>query len=155
MMKTRTTLVTAALWITAAAVAFAASAHMGTWKLNEAKSKLQSGNKNLTVTYAAAKKDMVKLTSDGMNKEGKATHWSWVGKFDGKAYKVKGDYPADMMAIQMVDDHTNKITASKDGKTMFTSTVTVAKDGKSRMVVTNGTDAKGKKWTDKAYYDKQ
>jgi hypothetical protein len=155
MIKTRTTLITAALWITAAAVSFAANAHMGTWKLDEAKSKLQSGSKNLTVTYAAARNDMVKLTADGMNKEGKATHWTWVGKFDGKSYKVKGDYPADMVAIQIVDDHTNKITSSKDGKIMFTSTVTVAKDGKSRMVVTNGTDAKGKKWTDKAYYAKQ
>ena len=153
-MNKRTTLLTAALWFTAAAVSFAASAHMGTWKLNEAKSKIQSGSKNLTVTYAEAKGDMVKLSADGM-KDGKATHWTWMGKFDGKGYKVKGDYPADMVAMQMVNDHTNKITAMKDGKVMFTSTVTVAKDGKSRMVVTEGTDAKGKKWTDKAYYDKQ
>ena len=153
-MKTRTILITAALWITAAAFSFAASAHMGTWKLNEAKSKIQSGSKNMTVTYAPAKGDMVKLTADGM-RDGKATHWSWMGKFDGKAYKVKGDYPADMMAIQMVNDHTNKITAMKAGKVIMTSTVTVAKDGKSRMVVTNGTDDNGKKWTDKAHYDKQ
>ena len=155
MMKTRTTLITATLWITAAAFAFAASVHLGTWKLNEAKSKIQSGSKNLTVTYAPAKNDMVELTADGVNKEGKATHWTWMGKFDGKAYKVKGDYPADMVAIQIVDNHTNKITATKEGKAMFTSTVTVAKDGKSRMVVTNGTSAQGKKWTDKAYYAKQ
>ena len=152
-MKTRTTLITVALWITAAAVSFAASAHMGTWKLNEAKSKLQSGAKNTTVTYAPAKGDMVKLTAEGM-RDGKATKWSWLGKFDGKAYKVKGDYPADTIAVQMVDEQTNKITAMKAGKVMTTSTVTVAKDGKSRMVVTTGNDDKGKKWTDKAYYDK-
>lgn len=154
MTNTRTTLITAALWITAAAVSFAANAHMGTWTLNESKSKIKSGTKNSTVTYAPAKGDMIKLTVENM-KDGKASQWSWVGKFDGKAYKVKGDYPADMMSVQVVDDRTNKITATKDGKVMFTGTVTVSKDGKSRMVVTEGTDGNGKKWTDKAYYDKQ
>lgn len=153
-MKYRATLVAVALWITAAAVSFAANAHMGTWKLNESKSKLQSDAKNTMVTYAPGKGDMVKLTAEGV-RDGKAARWSWTGKFDGKGYKVKGDYPADTVAMQMVNDHTNKITAMKGGKVMFTSTVTVAKDGKSRMVVTEGTDAKGKKWTDKAYYDRQ
>src|SRR3954453_1497326 len=114
MITRRTTLITAALWITAATVSFAANAHLGIWKLNEAKSKLQSGSKNLTVTYTAAKNDMVKLTVEGINREGKATHWSWMGKFDRKAYKVKGDYPGDMIAVQMVDDRTNKIVATKD-----------------------------------------
>jgi hypothetical protein len=153
-MKYRTTVITMALWITAAAVSFAANAHLGTWKLNEAKSKLHSGSRYNTVTYAPAKGDMIKMTAEGV-RDGKATHWSWTGKFDGKGYKVEGDYPADTVAMQMVNDHTNKITAMKDGKVMFTSTVTVAKDGKSRIVVTEGADAKGKKWTDKAYYDKQ
>jgi hypothetical protein len=153
-MKHRTTLMAAALWITAAAVSFAANAHMGTWKLNESKSKLQSDAKNTMVTYASGKDDVVTLTAEGI-RDGKAARWSWTGRFDGKPYRVTGDYPAEAVAMQVINDHTNKITAIKSGKVMFTSTVTVAKDGKSRMVVTEGKDAKGKKWTDKAYYDKQ
>ena len=53
-MKTsRSLLVAAALCFTAAAATFAASAHMGTWKLNEAKSKFAPGaTKNITVTYS-------------------------------------------------------------------------------------------------------
>src|SRR5262245_21816883 len=140
MTKTRTTLMAAALWITAAAIAFAANPHMGTWKLNESKSKLKSGTKNSTVTYAPAKGDMIKLTVEN-TKDGKTSQWSWVGKFDGKAYKVKGDYPADMMSVQVVDERTNKITATKAGKVMFVGMVTIAKDGKSRVVVTEGADA--------------
>jgi hypothetical protein len=156
-MKTnRSMLVAAALWFTAAAATFAASAHMGTWKLNEAKSKFAPGaTKNTTATYAAAKGEMIKLTVDGMDKDGKAVHWTWMGKFDGNAYKVKGNPAIDMFAIKMVNDRTNETTGMKNGKTVMTGTITVAKDGKSRTVTTTMTDAKGKKHTDKAYYDKQ
>ena len=38
---------------------------------------------------------------------------------------------------------------------VMTGTITVAKDGKSRAVILTGTDAKGKKFTDTTYYDKQ
>ncbi|MGH8091945.1 MAG: hypothetical protein ACREIF_00525 [Chthoniobacterales bacterium] len=156
-MKTnRSMLVAAALWFTAAAATFAASAHMGTWKLNEAKSKFTSGaTKNTTVTYAAAKGDMMKLTVDGMDKDGKAVHWTWMGKFDGKAYKIKGSASADAIALKMVNPLTNDMTVMKGGKVVQTGTITVTKDGKSRVVMTTMTDAKGKKHTDKAYYDKQ
>ena len=52
--------------------AFAASPHMGTWKLNEAKSKFSPGaTKNHTVTYTEAKDGMIKLTVEGMDKDGK------------------------------------------------------------------------------------
>jgi hypothetical protein len=54
-----------------------------------------------------------------------------------------------------VNDRTNKTTATKDGKVVMTATITVAKDGKSRLVTLTGTDASGKKVTDKTYYDKQ
>ena len=152
---TRTTLVAAAAWLTAAAAVFAASPHLGTWKLNESKSKLVGGTKNNTVTYTEAKNGMMKLSVEGVDKDGKATHWTWEGKFDGKPYKVKGNKEMDTIAQQMVNDRTNKFTAMKDGKTTVTGTIAVAKDGKSRVVTASETDANGKKVTDKAYYDKQ
>ena len=61
---------------------------MGTWKLNEAKSKIGAGAaKNNTVVYTAAG-DSVKVTVDGVDGTGKATHSEWTGKFDGKDYPV-------------------------------------------------------------------
>jgi hypothetical protein len=67
MRTNRILLMAAVLWLTAAAAIFAASAHMGTWKLNEAKSKFAPGStKNTAVTYTAAKGDMIKLTVDGV-----------------------------------------------------------------------------------------
>ena len=127
---------------------------MGTWKLNEAKSKLVPGmGKNTTVTYAE-QKDKIKITVEGIDKDGKPTHSVWVGKFDGKAYPVKGNLPYNSVAYKVVNDRTNDITVMKDGKIGWTGQITVAADGKSRTVTINGTDANGKKFKGKAVYDK-
>ena len=155
MMKTRIAVFAVALSFVAAAACFAANPHMGTWKLNEAKSKIPPGmGKNTTVTYAEAK-DEVKVTVDGVDKDGKPTHSVWVGKFDGKAYPVKGNLPYNSVAYKVVNDRTNDITTMKDGKIVWTGKITVAADGKSRTVTLNGTDANGKTFKGKAVYDKE
>jgi hypothetical protein len=77
-----------------------------------------------------------------------------VGKFDGKAYPVKGNLPYNSVAYRVVNDRTNDITAMKDGKIGWTGKITVAADGKSRTVIINGTDANGKKFKGKVVYDK-
>ena len=57
-----------------------AQEEMGTWKLNEAKSKLAPGiAKNNTVVYEAAG-DSIKVTVDGTNSDGSAAHNEWTGK---------------------------------------------------------------------------
>lgn len=132
----------------------AASAQMGTWKLNESKSKFSSKARTNMVTYTAAKGDMVKVDVEGVDKEGKPMHWTWVGKFDGNAYKLKNNPIADMASYKMVDDYTNKITMTKEGQTVAETTVKVAKDGKSRTVTTTFMGSDGKKMTDKSFYDK-
>jgi hypothetical protein len=154
MIHTRIAAVAVALSFTAATACFASSPQMGTWKLNEAKSKLVPGmGKNTTVTYAE-QKDKIKITVDGVGKDGKPTHSVWVGKFDGKAYPVKGNLPYNSVAYKVVNDRTNDITVMKDGKIGWTGQITVAADGKSRTVTINGTDANGKKFKGKAVYDK-
>ena len=57
-MKTRSIVIAIALCVIAFAVCFAASPNMGTWKLNEAKSKLPAGPRNNTVIYEAAGDDV-------------------------------------------------------------------------------------------------
>ena len=154
MMKTRIAVVAVALSFLATAACFAANPHMGTWKLNEAKSKIPPEmGKNSTVVYSEAK-DKVKVTIDGVDKDGKPTHSVWVGKFDGKAYPVKGNLSYNSVAYKVVNDRTNDITTMKDGKMVWSGRITVAADGKSRTVTINGTDEKGKKFSGKAVYDK-
>jgi hypothetical protein len=154
-MSTRSTALTLMLGSLAVAVCVAADANMGTWKLNEAKSKLNpSGPKNHTVVYAAAG-DNVKVTVDGTDAAGKPTHNEWTGKFDGKEYPVTGDATSDMRSYTRVDDHTLELTGKKGGQVTLTGRVQVSADGKSRTVTVSGTDPKGNKFTSTAVYDKQ
>jgi hypothetical protein len=153
-MKTRITAVVTALSFAATVACFAANPQMGTWKLNEAKSKFAPGmGKSMTVTYSE-QGDKIKVAVNGVDKDGKPAHGVWVGKWDGKAYKTTGNLPWDSAAYKVVNDYTNDITTMKDGKVMWTGHITVSKDGKSRTVTVNGTGANGKKFTSKSVYDK-
>jgi hypothetical protein len=154
MLKTRIAVMAVALSLAVAVASLAATPHIGTWKLNETKSKIPAGmGKNNTVTYAE-QKDKIKITVEGVDKNGKPVHSVWVGKFDGKAYPLKGSPSVDAVAYRTVNDRTNDITALKGGKVMWSGKITVAPDGKSRTVTTNGTDSNGKKFNGKAVYDK-
>jgi hypothetical protein len=154
-MKARTLLLTLVLSFLAGTVCFASDIQMGTWKLNEAKSKIAAGTlKNSTVVYEAAG-DSIKVTIDGSAPDGTATHSEWTGKFDGKDYPSTGNSNEDMRSVKQIDDHTLHVTSKKGGKVVLTAHVVVAPDGKSRTVTVNGTDAQGKKYKSTAVYDKQ
>lgn len=137
-------------------VVFAAeSPHMGTWKLNEAKSKVGAGApKNSTVVYSAAG-DSVKVTVDGVDGAGKPSHNEWTGKFDGKDYPVAGEATADTRAYTKVSDTTLTFSQKKDGKVTTSGKIVISADGKSRTVTTTTTGADGKKVNSTAVYDKQ
>ncbi len=154
-MKARATVLTLALCFVGAAVCFAADGFMGTWKLNEAKSKLALGApKNTTVVYEAVGDD-VKVTVDGTDSDGKPTHNEWTGKFDGKDYPVTGDPSSDARSYKKIDDHTLELAVKKGGKVTTSGRVVLSADGKTRTVTTSGTDAKGNKVSSTAVYDKQ
>ena len=154
-MKTKTIVSILTLCFVAVTLSFASSANMGTWKLNEAKSKLPAmAPKNNTVTYSAAG-DSIKVTVDGVDAAGKPTHNEWTGKFDGKDYPLTGDPTADARAYTQVDDHTTELTNKKDGKVTLKGRIVISADGKSRIVTVTGTDAKGMKVEYVAAYDKQ
>ncbi|HZE69998.1 MAG TPA: hypothetical protein VE135_10800 [Pyrinomonadaceae bacterium] len=154
-MKSRTIVLTVASVLIAVTVCLAQSPQMGTWKLNEAKSKFAPGApKNTTVVYEAAG-DSIKVTTDGVDVTGAATHSEWTGKFDGADYPVTGDANADTRAYKQVNDHTLELTNKKAGKVVLTGKIVVSADGKSRTLTTNSTDSKGMKMKNMAVYDKQ
>jgi hypothetical protein len=154
-MKARTIALTVAVCLVAGAVGFASDVNLGTWKLNEAKSKFPPGaSKNTTVVYEAAG-DNLKATVDGVDGSGKPTHSEWTGKFDGKDYPVTGDPASDTRSLKKIDARTFDLTAKKDGKVTVTGRIVVSADGKSRTLTTNWTDSMGKKVKSTAVYDKQ
>jgi hypothetical protein len=154
-MKARTLLLTLALCFVGVAVSFADNPNMGTWKLNEAKSKIPPGFvKNTTVVYQAAG-DSVKVTTDGTDRNDNPSHTEWTGKFDGKDYPLTGDPAADSRSYKKIDDHTMALANKKDGKVVASGRIVISADSKSRTLHLIGTDAAGKKVTSSAVYDKQ
>src|SRR5271167_1246510 len=144
-MKARTVVFTLLTLLVGLTMCFAANPSLGTWKLNEATSKLSPGlPKNLTVVYEAAG-DSIKATVDGVDGQGKPTHNEWTGKFDGQDYPVTGDPSSDARAITQIDDHTLELTVKKSGKVTISGRIVVAADGKSRTLTASGMDAAGKK----------
>jgi hypothetical protein len=128
---------------------------MGTWKLNEAKSKIAPGLPKNTSVVVESAGDKIKVTVDGVDADGKPTHNEWTGKFDGKDYPVTGDPTSDVRSYKKIDDRTLELTIKKDGKTTITGRIIVSADGKTRTGTINRTDSAGKKTKSTVVYDKQ
>jgi hypothetical protein len=154
-MKTKALGLTLAFCFLGAAICFAADPHMGTWKLNEAKSKITPGTTKFTTVTFKNMLGNIKVTSDGTDGSGKPIHVEWSGKFDGKDYPVTGDPNSDTRAYGKVDDRTLEVTVKKGGKVTVRTRAAVSADGKSRTSDVSGTTPKGKKFKNIAVYDKQ
>jgi hypothetical protein len=151
-MKTRAIVASLVGLLVGVSLSLAADLNMGVWKLNDAKSKFGSGAaKGTTVTYEMAGEN-VKVTVDGVDKDGKAVHNEWTGKFDGKDYPVTGETAYDTRSYTPASHHSLSMTIKKGGKTVATGTINLSNDGKSRTVITKGSEPS---MNNTAVYDKQ
>ena len=153
-MKAKTIALTISLFFASVAMGFQNNPQMGTWKLNEAKSKLAGKARNHTVVYEAAG-DQTKVTVDGVDENGGTVHSEWTGKFDGKDYPVTGDANSDVRSYRMINKNTLALSGKKNGKVTLSGRIVVSRDGKTRTVTTSTTNAQGKKVVNTAVYDKQ
>lgn len=127
--------------------------HLGTWKLNEAKSKFAGTLRNHTVVYEKVG-DKIKITVDGVD-NGTAVHNEWTGKFDGKDYPVTGDLNSDARSYRVFDHKTLRMVQKKDGKITLSGRITLSADNKTRTVTTTATNSEGKPVMNVAVYDRQ
>ena len=154
-MKVRTTLLILMMCVIASAICFADDLNIGTWKLNELKSRIGTGMpKNNAVVYEAAG-DNVKVTIDGVAGDGKPIHSEWTGTYDGKDYPVTGDPSVDSRSYKKINDHTYEITTKLNGKTNGVGKLVISTDGKSRTLFLKATSPDGKTMKSIAVYDKQ
>ena len=153
-MKAKTIALTISLVFVSVALGYQTDAQIGTWKLNEAKSKFEGKARNHTVVYEAAG-DQIKVTVEGVDENNSAVHNEWTGKFDDKDYPVTGDTNSDTRSYRIIDKNTLAMTNKKGGKATLTGRIVVSNDGKTRTVTTTATNAQGKKVTNVAVYDKQ
>ena len=128
---------------------------LGTWTLNNAKSKYSPGPspKAQTSIYEAAGQG-VKVTVKGTGADGKPLLTEYTANYDGKDYPVTGNADYDATSLKRIDAYTVEFTRKKAGKVVQTGTNVVAKDGKTRTVTTKGTDARGQ-ISNVAIYEKQ
>jgi hypothetical protein len=147
-----------ALSLVASGVALAQNdAHIGTWKLNVAKSKFASGltYKSETRTYEPTA-DGYRFTGESVSGDGSTHNSSFSVKYDNKDYPYTGDrYGADTLAVKLIDANHIDSTLKKSGKLLYTAKVVVSKDGKVMTITAKGTDADGHAFSDMRVFDKQ
>jgi hypothetical protein len=154
-MKIRTIVLTPVFFVLATTACLAADPQVGTWKVNESKSKITPGTLNFTTVTFKSMFGKVKVAGGGIDADGKPVHSEWTGNFDGKDYPVTGDPISDTRSYTKVDDRTLNLTVKKNGKVVDTGRIVVSADGKSRTVTVSGTTPKGKKFKNVVVYDKQ
>jgi hypothetical protein len=154
-MKTRSIVMTMVLCFVGLAASFAENPNMGTWKLNEAKSKLAEGMMKNTMVVYSADGETIKAVTDGTDGKGNPMHTEWTGKFDGKDYPLTGDPTADARSYKQVNEQTLALANKKDGKVTTSGRIVVSADGKTRTLTVSAKDSAGKKITSTAIYDKQ
>jgi len=149
-----TRLLLAALILNAAA--WGADRQVGTWTLNVAKSKYSPGPAPKSGTLKIeAQENGLKVTLDGIDAEGKATHVEFAPKYDGKDYPATGLPNADTISLSRIDTNTIEALAKKEGKVVMTTRSVVSKDGKTRTTTQTGKNPMGQDVNNTVVYDKQ
>ena len=120
---------------------------VGTWKLNVAKSKYNSGAapKSLTRTVEA-QGDKMKYIFEGVTADGTAINYNFTVSYDGKDYPITGSgVPggADTIAIKQLNASSYDSTLKKAGQPVLTTTAQVSKDGKTTLLTQSGIGGSG------------
>ena len=133
-------------------------AHIGTWKLNVAKSKFNPGPgyQSETRTYTPTV-DGYTFEGERVNPDGSTQKYGFTVKYDNKDYPVTGKDPggADTIAVKLVDANNIESTSKKSRDVLYTSKVEVSRDGKVMTITTKGKNPDGEPFDNVQVYDRQ
>ncbi len=110
--------------------------------------------KSITLTVVSEEKS-IKIHSEGIDGEGKATKVDFTANFDGKDYPATGIVAGDMVSVERVDGSTVRVNMKKAGLTVMTVTSVVSMDGKLRTSTFAGKDNEGHDVKNVVVYDKE
>jgi len=129
---------------------------VGSWKLNAAKSKFssQAVGRAETLKFESTPAG-IKLTSDGTDAQGKATHGEYTSNFDGKEVAWTGNPTADMASPKRIDASRYENVWKLAGKQTMKSVVVVSSDNKTLTVTQTPSGAQGEATASVAVYDRQ
>jgi hypothetical protein len=122
--------------------------HVGTWRMNLAKSKFDPGPAPASQTreyvilsdargYAY---DMLQATQTNLLPDGTTSVGTYAARFDGMDYPAKGSTVYDSIALTRVDANTFDAVLKRSGKVVQTARNTVSADGKTMTVTVNASD---------------
>ncbi len=134
---------------------WAADPHIGTWKLNIAKSTFSGPAPKSATETDQAQKNGLKVVGDRVNADGTVSHTEFAVKYDGKDYPIKGIPTVDTIALKKIDANTFEAVAKKDGKVVGTLRQVFSKDGKIRTSTTKGKNEQGQDFTTVSVMEKQ
>ena len=137
----------------ALASAFGADADVfvGTWKLDPAQSRAESGTvpKSETRTYAIIQGDVLTLVVDGVGADGMGFAYGATGDITGKEYPVtdRGQGArilGDVISWKKINDRTVEMDIKEKGEIINATQHSVSADGKTLTITENGIDPDGK-----------
>ena len=136
--------------------AFASENWVGSWKLNAAKSHFGSEAvvRAQTLKFETTPAG-IKLTSEGIDAQGKPMLGAYTSKFDGKDVAWTGNPTADMACPKRIDDDSYENVWKSGGKPTMTARVVVSSDNKTLTVTQTPTGAQGGAAGSVAVYDRQ
>jgi hypothetical protein len=140
--------------------------HIGTWKLNVAKSKFspvllaamkQTPPKEETVVCREVGADEFELAVERTQTDGKPVAVIATFPRQGGAVKIQqGNLPDGMTVVSTkIDPNSSCATYMLNGKQVFVAQSVVSKTGKAMRITAKGTDAQGKPFEQVAVLDKQ
>jgi len=147
------------LFASAMSVANAAPADnmvIGTWKLNVARSTFTPGpGWQSQVRVYQATPAGVSVTWTGTDASGATMRVSYAYNYDGRDYPMVGSASYDTLNAVRVDARTVRSEEKRDGKVVGIAVRTVSPDGKVLTIADEGTNRKGKPFSQLLIFDRQ
>jgi len=127
------------------AIAQSVDPHVGTWKLNVAKSTWPPGVSpppgQVTVTTIESVGAGLKVQISRELPDGTVTRFGFTADFNGKDRPIVGDPNTDTVALTRIHERMFMMVNKKDGKVTATQVSSVSADGQLRILTTTGVSA--------------
>jgi hypothetical protein len=128
---------------------------LGTWKLNVEKSKFKPGpGWQSQIREYQATPTGVSVTWTGVGAKGEKVQVSYTYKYDGRDYPMTGSASYDTLNAVRVDALTVKSEEKRNGKAAGVAVRTVSPDGKILTITDEGTNRKGKPFSQVLVFDR-
>jgi hypothetical protein len=137
---------------------YAAGSFSGTWKLDTAKSKFESGPAPKEATMVVQEsKGITDVTATGTDGSGKpvAIHLTHPTKGGPITFLEGAPTDGSTESVKQVDANTRLLTATQGDKVVATEQITLSADGKTVREVTKGTLPSGEAFTNVEVFEKQ